>query len=200
MQGETGTVNYTQIKAIEGKTKVFSEELKDECFEFAERVVGNKKTLMSQRHQTDSSLWVQQHAYGKLQEWAVYRLLHPYGCSEVDFTIHKYSRHDPDLTLDSWKLDCKSVKIPSYYGISFTFQADFINNDYDRLFDRGDERDIVICGTVDPKNNIIEIVDVNLWNNVKPYVKFIDGRDKPDLKNKKQFYNPSEAKRERETS
>jgi hypothetical protein len=197
MQSETGTVDYTQIKAIEGKTKVFSEELEEICFKFSMGVVETKGELMGRRNQSEPTRWERQHAIAKLQEWSVYRLLYDHGCSEVDLTIHDRPQYDPDLTLTTWKLHCKSIESTSPYGKSFTFQANFNGKDYDKLFDIGDDYDIIICGVVNMQTRTVEIIDVNLWKDVKPYLKFIKGHDKPDLEGIKLFYDPLVVARER---
>lgn len=197
MQSETGTVDYAKIKQLEGKTKSFGDAVEETSFNFSKRVVGNKGDLMEKRNQRNAATWERQHALAKIQEWAVCKLLQEYGCSDVDWTFHKKPKYDPDLILGEWKLHCKSVDINAEYGVSFTFQAGFETNDYDKIFDRGDEHDVVICGTVDTENRIVKIVDVNLWSDIKPYLTYVKGRDKWYLEGIKLFYDPHDAIGER---
>lgn len=197
MQSEQDTDLFIAIKSIEGKTKTFSKELLVDCFKFSKKVVTQKYKLMEKRNQPYPKNWEFQHTIGKLQEWSVYRLLHEYGCSEADLKIYENPTYNSDLTLGKYKLHCKSVASNSKFGKSFTFQAGFEYNDYDKTFDHGSERDIVICGTVDIKNLIVEIIDVQLWDDVKPYLKYVKGRDKSYLEGIKVFYDPLEAAKER---
>jgi hypothetical protein len=199
MQSETGTVDYAQIKAIEGLTIIYTDEEYAFCKQFATDCYRDGVY----KNQNNKTKIIVQHTLGKLAEIAVARLLHDHGCSEPDFAIGwEHAQFLPDLTVFPFNLHIKAVEPNVVYGTGFTFQYEKNKPRgkprRDHIFESNDPiHDIVICCTVHRTirmKNTITIYDINTWGVVKPLLCFDEMRDNIDLKDQKLFYHPVKSK------
>lgn len=165
--------NNTLYNIFSIKNKIFNyppDKMLDAIRKFTYKVskVKINKNIYTEQHCLP--LVNNQHIQGKIAEYAIWRLLKQYNCS--NFSL--YNRPSwTDFTMEGYNIHVKSTNFENTikYKESYTFQCNYKTGRVDPLFSRMDsDKDIIICCFVDDYNKKVVVNHIFIWKYISEYV------------------------------